>query len=118
MRDIEKDNPTIRPEEGDGRDVGNSQDLITEDVVRGMFGESGDSVKRRQKRQKRRRTMPDGEIRDPFENMDQKLEEEKRRREKGIDVPDFVLEGQKKPAEKKRKKSLRERMAKGRKKTA
>ncbi|MBQ3405686.1 MAG: hypothetical protein IJH11_00370 [Lachnospiraceae bacterium] len=118
MRDIEKDNPTIRPEEGDGRDVGNSQDLITEDVVRGMFGESGDSVKRRQKRQKRRRTMPDGEIRDPFENMDQKLEEEKRRREKGIDVPDFVLEGQKKPAEKKRKKSLRERMVKGRKKTA
>ena len=118
MQEIEKDNPDTRPEEGNGHDAGNNQELITEDVVRGMFGESGESVKRRKKRRKRRRTMPDGEIRDPFENMDQKLEEEKRRREKGIDVPDFVLEGQKKPAEKKRKKSFRKRLLRGRKKTA
>ena len=118
MQDIEKDNPNIRPEEGDGRDARNSQNLITEDVVRGMFGESGESVKRRKKRLKRHRTMPDGEIRDPFENMDQKLEKEKRRREKGINVPDFVLEGHRKPAAKKRKKSLRERLLRGRKKAA
>ena len=38
MRDIEKDNPTIRPEEGDGRDVGNSQDLITEDAFAACSG--------------------------------------------------------------------------------
>ena len=112
MQDIEKDNPDIRPEEGNGRNEGDSQDLITEEVVRGMFGESEESVKRRKKRRKRRRTMPDGEIRDPFENMNLKLEEEKRRREKGIDVPEFVLEGQKKPAEKKRKKSKRKKNVK------
>ena len=116
MQDIEKDNSDIWSEEGNGRNEGNSQDLITEDVVRGMFGESGESVKRRKKKRKRHRTMPDGEIRDPFENMNLKLEEEKRRREKGIDVPEFVLEGQKKPTEKKRKKSLRERVFRGRKK--
>ena len=118
MQEFEKDNPGTRPEEGNGRDAGNSQDLITEDVVRGMFGESGESEKRRKKRKKRRRTMPDGEIRDPFENMNQKLEKEKRRREKEIDVPEFVLEGQQKPAGKKRKRSLRERLLRGRKKTA
>ena len=103
MQEIEKGNPDIQPEEGYGRDEQKSQDLITEDVVRGMFGESGETAKRRKKRHKRRRTMPDGEIRDPFENMDQKLEEEKRRREKGIDVPDFVLEDQKKTTGRKRK---------------
>ena len=118
MQDIDKESPDLRPEEGNGRDAANSRDLITEDVVRGMFGENGENVKLRKKRQKRRRTMPDGEIRDPFENMDQKLEEEKRRREKGIDVPDFVRGGQKKAAGKKRKKSLRERLFRGRKKTA
>lgn len=113
MQEFEKDNPGTRPEEGNGHDAGNSQELITEDVVRGMFGESGESVKRRKKRKKRRRTMPDGEIRDPFENMNQKLEEEKRRREKGIDVPEFVLEGQQKQAGEKRKKSFRERLLRG-----
>ena len=116
MQEIEKDNADIRPEEGNGPDARKSQDLITEDVVRGMFGESGESVKRRRKRRKKRRTMPDGEIRDPFENMNQKLEEEKRRREKGIDVPDFVLEGQKKAAGKKRKKPLKVRLFGSRKK--
>ena len=118
MQEIEKDNADIRPEEGNGPDARKSQDLITEDVVRGMFGESGESVKRRRKRRKKRRTMPDGEIRDPFENMNQKLEEEKRRREKGIDVPDFVLEGQKKAAGKKRKKPLKVRLFGSRKKAA
>ena len=43
MQEFEKDNPGTRPEEGNGRYSGNSQDLITEDVVRGMFGESGES---------------------------------------------------------------------------
>ena len=118
MQEIEKGNPDIQPEEGYDRDEQKSQDLITEDVVRGMFGESGETAKRRKKIHKRRRTMPDGEIRDPFENMDQKLEEEKRRREKGIDVPDFVLEDQKKTTGRKRKKSLRDRFFRGRKKTS
>lgn len=118
MQEIEKDNADIRPEEGNGPDARKSQDLITEDVVRGMFGESEESVKRRRKRRKKRRTMPDGEIRDPFENMNQKLEEEKRHREKGIDVPDFVLEGQKKAAGKKRKKPLKVRLFGSRKKAA
>lgn len=96
MQDNENGNPGELPDEGSGALRSDGEKLISEADVREMFGEDEKVIRRRKRWQARRRSMPNGEIRDPLENLDKRIEEQKRRREKGIDVPDFMFRRTKK----------------------
>ncbi len=100
MQEIENEN--IGGELFEGKDpphADQSRKRISEADVREMFGENRENIRRRKKRN-RRRSMPEGEIRDPLEKMTQEFDEVRKRKEKQIDVPGFVLAESKKKPEK------------------
>ena len=69
MQDNENENPGEKPDEGNGALRCDEEKLISEADVREMFGEDERVIRRRKRWQARRRSMPEGEIRDPLENL-------------------------------------------------